>query len=85
MSQNRHLAPVEIEADATPIWTERINIDSTIKDGYRVKEVTLTVQYQDRSAPSNEERVDRLSDLISRGEEVAQQANHQREQTNRFR
>lgn len=83
---NEHLngEVVELEAESTPIWTERINVDSTVKDGYRVKEVTLTVQYEEGARPTETDKKNRLASLIERGQEVADQMNHARNEQQRF-
>jgi len=79
-----HMAPVELEADTTPIWTERIAIDSTVKDGYRVKECTVTVQNTGGDEQTREERRRRIAEAIEDGQAVADAMNSQRDQVKRF-
>jgi chorismate mutase len=84
---NAHLAQeTEVTAltDTTPVWTERINLDSTIKDGYRVKEVTITVQYSEEERPAREERRKRLMEAIADGQIAADRMNHERTHQQRF-
>lgn len=71
-------------ADAIPLWTERVNLDSTVKDGYRVKECTVTVQNAGGDEQTREERRRRIAEAIEDGQAVADQLNSQREQVKRF-
>lgn len=66
------------------VWTERINLDSTVKDGFRVKEVTITVQYEEGERPSDEERQARLRAAIDAGQAIANEKNHANHQIQRF-
>lgn len=66
------------------LWTERVNLDATVKEGFRVKEVTVTVQYQEGDRPTEEERQARISAAIDAGQAIADSKNHQRNQVNRF-
>jgi hypothetical protein len=72
------------EESQSTVWTERVNLDSTIKDGYRVKEVTVTVQYPEGERPTREERRKRLMEAIADGQISADRMNHERNQTSRF-
>ena len=66
------------------MWTERVNLDSTVKDGYRVKEATVTVANAKGDDATREERRRRLAELIEDGQAVADQMNSQRDQMKRF-
>jgi hypothetical protein len=70
--------------DATPLWTERVNLDSTVKDGYRVKEATVTVANAKGDDATREERRRRLAELIQDGQAVADAMNSQRDQVKQF-
>ena len=67
-----------------PVWTERVNLDSTVKDGYRVKECTVTVQYSEGERPTREERRKRLMDAIADGQMAADAMNHHRQEQQRY-
>lgn len=58
-----------------PIWRERIQLTQTVKDGWRVGEVTVEVTYQDGDTPKDADRVMRLADAVSRGQEVVADLN----------
>jgi hypothetical protein len=73
----------DAESQST-VWTERVNLDSTMKDGYRVKEATITVQYREGERPTREERRKRLMEAIADGQMSADRMNHERNQTSRF-
>jgi hypothetical protein len=77
-------APALLTSDTTPVWTDRVNLDSTIKDGYRVKEVTVSVQYSEGERPTREERRKRLMEAIADGQIAADRMNHERAQQQRF-
>ncbi len=79
-----HMAPVALEADTMPIWTERAAIDSTVKDGFRVKECTVTVQNAGGDEQTREERRRRIAEAIEDGQAVADAMNSQRDQVKRF-
>lgn len=70
--------------DAAPTYTERLNLDSTIKDGWRPKEATVTVANAKGDEATREERRRRLAELIEDGQAVADQMNSQRDQVKRF-
>lgn len=69
------------EVDTTPIWTERVAIDSTVKDGYRVKECTVTVQNAGGDEQTREERRRRIAEAIEDGQMVANDMNRLRTTT----
>lgn len=77
-------ARTEFETASEPLWTERVNLDSTVKDGYRVKEATVTVANAKGDDATREERRRRLAELIEDGQAVADQMNNQRDQVKRF-
>jgi hypothetical protein len=65
---------------AVVTWRERLNLTSTIKDGYRVGDATVEfsdIAGLDGDAP-REERRKRLRELIEDGEQVAAALNRQK-------
>ena len=77
-------ARIASETENAPLWTERVNLDSTVKDGYRVKEATVTVANAKGDDATREERRRRLAELIEDGQAVADAMNNQRDQVKRF-
>lgn len=69
---------------SAPVWRERVNLDSTIKDGYRVKDVTVEVTYSEGERPTRAERRKRLMEAIADGQVAADRMNHERQQQQRF-
>jgi len=69
---------------ALPTWTERVALDQTVKDGYRVKEVTITVQYSEGERPTREERRRRVMDAIADGQMSADAMNHHRHEQQKY-
>lgn len=57
------------------VWRERIQLNHTVKEGWRVGEATLEVTYQDGYEPLDIERLERLNDVVVRGQEVAASLN----------
>lgn len=78
------VARIGTETDNTPVWSERVLLDSTVKDGFRVKEATVTVANAKGDDATREERRRRLAELIEDGQAVADQMNNQRDQVKRF-
>lgn len=74
-----------LQVSSTPTtWTERTLLTSTVKDGFRVGEATLSCTYEEGNAPSDQEIRDRLSRVLQNGQEVATQKNHDKQQLERF-
>ena len=67
--------------EAIGTWRERVTLTSTVKDGFRVGEVTVefTESIPGSGAQPREERMARLKQLIIDGEEVAAAMNRQNE------
>ncbi len=62
-------------------WRERVQLTQTVKDGWRVGEVTVEVTYHADDPISEHERQKRLHAAIHSGQQVADQRNHLRNAT----
>lgn len=64
----------DAESQST-VWRERINLVQTIKEGWRVGEVTIEVTYSDHQRPTEIDKRNRMITAIERGQEVADRQN----------
>lgn len=67
---------------STTIWRERIQLTQTVKDGWRVGEVTVEVTYQEgEDQPSQRDKQRQLINAIESGQQVADRQNKIRNAT----
>lgn len=69
------------EESRPAVWRERVQLTQTIKDGWRVGEVTVEVTFNADDPISENERQKRLNAAIQSGQNVADQRNHLRNAT----
>lgn len=72
-------------SEAIGTFRYRVNLTTTVKEGYRVADATIefTGSMPGGEAPINEMRK-RLRQLIQMGEAEAELANHEREDANKY-
>jgi hypothetical protein len=61
------------------IFRDRIQLTSTVKEGWRVGEVTNEVTYQDGDEPTDAERLAWLRETVRRGQHVVDELNNGKE------
>lgn len=61
---------------STTVWRERVQLTQTVKDGWRVSEVTVECTYSDdENQPGQRDKQRQLINAIESGQQVADRQN----------